>query len=69
MWKAKLDWARIRQQPGQTVSEFYDRFIALKEVYENLQTDLYVDLGFPNVIARERGVDLNAMSNDDWAKF
>ena len=69
MWKAKLDWARIRQQPGQTVSEYYDRFIALKEVNENLQTDLYVDLGFPNVIALERGVDFNAMSNDDRAEF
>ena len=69
MWKAKLDWARIRQQPGQTVSEYYDRFVALKEVNENLQTDLYVDLGFPSVIARERGVDLNAMSEDDRANF
>ena len=34
MWKVKLDWARIHQQPGQTVSKYYDHFIALKEVNE-----------------------------------
>jgi hypothetical protein len=69
MWSAKLDFIHIRQQPGETVSEYYDRYNQLKEVNETLGNNIHDDFGFTEVIAREKGADLSAMSPDQKDAF
>jgi hypothetical protein len=62
MFKAKLDFMRIRQQKGQTVNEYFERFIAMMGVNETLNTNLLDDLGFPQIIAREKKIDLSTLT-------
>ena len=45
MWNAKRDFMNLRQQRHQSVQEYYERFIALKEVNETLNTNIHDDLG------------------------
>jgi hypothetical protein len=69
MWKAKADFVKLRQSKGQSVSKYYERFIALRDVNETLNTNIYDDLGFADVIAREQGKDLTAMTEDQKDAF
>lgn len=69
MWNSKLDFIRIRQHPGETVSEYYDRYNQLKEVNDTLGNNIHDDFGFTEVIAREKGKDLSAMSPDQKDAF
>jgi hypothetical protein len=58
MFKAKLDFIRIRQLDNQSVTEYYKKFMAMKEVNETLGNSIYDDSGLVDVIAREKGEDL-----------
>jgi hypothetical protein len=69
MFKAKQDFMRIRQYDGQSVTEYYEKFLAMKEVNETLGTNIYDDLGFVEVIAREKGKDLDAMTPGEKDQF
>jgi hypothetical protein len=69
MFKTKLDFMRIRQYDGQSVTEYYEKFLAMKEVNETLGTNIYDDLGFVDVIAREKGKDLDAMTPAEKDQF
>ena len=69
MFKAKYDFIRIRQQRGQSVTDYYERFIAMKEVNESLNTNIHDDLGFTAVIAKEKGKDLDTMTDDEKSVF
>jgi hypothetical protein len=69
MFKAKYDFIRIRQQKSQSVTDYYEKFNALKGVNETLNTNIHDDLGFSEVIAKEKNVDLDAMdatTKDDF---
>jgi hypothetical protein len=50
MFKAKYDFIRIRQQKSQSVTDYYEKFNALKGVNETLNTNIHDDLGFSEVI-------------------
>ena len=69
MWKAKSDFVKIRQGKGQSVSEYYERFKTLQEVTESLNIVVHDDLGFSEIIAREKGVDMNDLSDEQKEEF
>ena len=62
MWNAKRDFMNLQQQRHQRFQEYYERFIALKEVNETLNTNIHDDLGFINSIAREKGEDPSTLT-------
>ena len=49
MWNAKADFIKLRQQKQQTVQEYYERFIAMRDVNETLGNNMHDDLGFVEV--------------------
>jgi hypothetical protein len=51
MWNAKVDFIKLRQKPQQSVQEYYERFIAMRDVNETLGNNIHDDLGFVDVIA------------------
>ena len=62
MWNAKKDFINLRKQKHQSVQEYYERFVALKEVNETLNTNVHDDLGFIDAIARENGEDPSSLT-------
>ena len=69
MWNAKRDFLNMRQQKYQTVQDYYERFVALREVNEALGNNVHYDLGFVEAIARENGEDKDALSEDQKNKY
>ena len=69
MWNAKRDFINLRQQKHQSVQEYYERFVALKEVNETLNTNIHDDLGFIEAIAREKGEDLALLTEADKTEY
>ena len=63
MWNAIHNFVSIRQQPNQSVQDYFEKFTALKEVNSTLGVNLYDNLGMVEVVARENGDDLNALSD------
>ena len=60
MWNAKADFIKLRQQPHQSVQDYYEKFVALRDVNEMLGNNIHDDLGLVDVIAREKESDLSA---------
>ena len=69
IWKAKSDFMRIRQGKGQSVIDYYERFIALKDVNETLNTLIHEDPGYVDIIATEKGVKVANLSDSGQASF
>ena len=63
MWNAKADFIKLRQQKQQTVQEYYERFIAMRDVNETLGNNIHDDLGFVEVIAKENGEDPSTLAD------
>ena len=64
MWNAKRDFINLRQQKHQSVQEYYERFVALRDVNETLNNNTHDDLGFIDAIAREKGEDTDTLMED-----
>ena len=69
MWKTKSDFVKLRQHKGQSVTDYYERFVALKDVNDTLETGVHDDKGFVNVIAKEKGTDLTTLSTTQLDTF
>ena len=69
MWKVIADFVKIKQQKGQTVNDYYERFKTMYEVNKSLSTSIYDHLGMGAIIAPEKNINLNAMTpekKDTW---
>ena len=62
MCNAKADFIKLHQQLHQSVQEYYERFIAMREVNETLKTNI-PPLGFVKVIFKEDGKDLATLTD------
>jgi hypothetical protein len=69
MWKAKSDFVKIRQAKGQTVNEYFERFIALRDVNDTLKATVYDDMGLADVIAIEQEKDFSTMTQVEIDQF
>ena len=69
MWIAKKNFMGIKQGKHQSVNEYYETFIALKDINETLNTNIHDDLGVINIIVREEGLDMSAMNEDEKKAF
>ena len=69
MWNAKVDFIKLRQQKHQTVQEYFERFIAMRDVNETLGNNIHDDLGFADVIARERGENPSTLTDDQKTTY
>ena len=69
MWEAKADFIKLRQQKHQSVQDYYEKFVALKEVIETLNVNIYDDPGLIEVIARAKGKELNSLNDDQKLKY
>jgi hypothetical protein len=69
MWNAKRDFINLKQQRHQSVQEYYERFMALREVNETLNTNIHDDLGFVEAIARENREDVATLTEDKKTEY
>ena len=46
MWNAKRDFINLRQEKHQSVQEYCECFIALRDVNKTLNNNIHDDLGF-----------------------
>lgn len=52
MWTVKSDLMKLRQGRHQSVQEYCERFIVLKEVNESLRNSIHEDPGLLDVITK-----------------
>lgn len=64
MWKAKRDFINLQQQKHQSLLEYYERFIALRDVNKMLNNNIHHVLGFSNAFTRERGENTDTLTED-----
>ena len=69
MWNAKADFIKLRQQKQQTVQEYYERFIAMRDVNETLGNNIHDDLGFVEVIAKKNGEDPSTLADNKKTEY
>lgn len=69
LFLAKRDFYRLKQQKHENVQEYYDRFEALKDVNESLGIRIHDDLGVLEIIAREKGTGVGALTSDELKEY
>ena len=69
MWNAKSDFINLYQQKNHSVKEYYERFVALKEVNQTLNTNIHDDLGFIKAIALEKHENLTLLNKTDKMEY
>ena len=69
MWQAKVDFIKLRQQKHQSVQEYYEKFMALKEVNDTLNINVYDDPGLVDIIARIKRKDGDNLNDDQRNLF
>ena len=62
LWESINDFAKIRQGKYQSVTEYYERFCAMRDVNKSLVCSIYSHPGLIEVIARERGDNASTLS-------
>lgn len=67
IWNAKSDFIKLRQQKGQSVQEYFEWFIALKEVNDTLETNVHACTGLVDALAHEKGQDPTQLSDTERA--
>ena len=51
----KRDFAKLHQQKHQSMQDYYDQFVPLREVNQALGNNVYYDLVFVVIIVHENG--------------
>jgi hypothetical protein len=69
MSKTKKDFINLHQQKHQSMQDYYESFISLKEVNETLNTNIHNDLGFNEAIAREKDKDPTPLSAEEKTNY
>jgi hypothetical protein len=67
IWNAKTDFIKLRQQKGQSVQEYFERFVALKEVNDTLGTNVHACTRLIDALARKKGQDPVQLSDNERA--
>jgi hypothetical protein len=69
LFLTKRDFYKIKQQKGEELQSFYERFEALKDVNESLGISVHDDIGLLEIIAKERGTSVGALSDDEVKEY
>ena len=51
MFQAKADFVKIRQGKNQTVVDYYEKYVAMKDVCDTLKVDVHDDSGAIAIVA------------------
>mmetsp|Transcript_44168 Transcript_44168/g.92862 ORF Transcript_44168/g.92862 Transcript_44168/m.92862 type:complete len:151 (-) Transcript_44168:248-700(-) len=62
MFQAKLDFLKLCQNKNQSVVDYYEKYIPVKEVCETLEVKVHDDPGLVKIIAKEQGKNVVNLS-------